>query len=121
MTVDEQVAFQSTDVTRVSIASAGRSRRSDPRASSTSSTPSTLMSFLHMMDQSERNARAERAARVWQHARAIWRTDEAAYDFLHRPHMFLDGRKPLEMAMTSEADFVTVEELLGRIEYGVYS
>ena len=73
-----------------------------------------------MMDQSERDARAARAARVWEHACAIWRNDEDAYDFLHRPPMFLDGRKPLEMAMSSQADFVTVKDLLGRIEYGAY-
>jgi len=73
-----------------------------------------------MMDPSERDARAVRAARVWEHVRAIWRNDEDAYDFLHRPHMFLDGRRPLEMAMSSQADFVTVEDLLGRTEYDVY-
>jgi len=73
------------------------------------------------MDQSERDARAVRAARVWEHARTIWRNDVDTHAFLNHPHPFLGGRKPLEMALSSEVDLMTVDHLLGCIEHGIYS
>lgn len=62
--------------------------------------------------------KTERLARVYATARHVWDSDEEALAFLHTPHAMLDGRPPLEVAMT-ELGARRVETLLWRLFYGI--
>jgi putative toxin-antitoxin system antitoxin component (TIGR02293 family) len=57
---------------------------------------------------------------VWDEAMEIWRNEADAVDFLRRPHMSLNGKKPAEEALASPEGRRNVLDLLGRIKYGVY-
>jgi putative toxin-antitoxin system antitoxin component (TIGR02293 family) len=62
--------------------------------------------------------RTERVARVIATAMYVWDDRAAARRFLNTPHPELGGRTPLEVAYT-ELGARQVEELLGRILYGI--
>ena len=62
--------------------------------------------------------KTERLARVYATARHVWDSDEEALAFLHTPHAMLDGRPPLEVAMT-ELGARRGETLLWRLFYGI--
>lgn len=64
------------------------------------------------------SAKVVRLARVWAMARDVWKTDEGARDFLHRPHALLENRPPLEIVLESEFGGPRVEAILGRLKYG---
>ncbi len=62
--------------------------------------------------------KTERLARVYATARHVWDSDEDARAFLHTPHAMLEGRAPLEVAMT-ELGARRVEALLWRLFFGI--
>jgi putative toxin-antitoxin system antitoxin component (TIGR02293 family) len=62
--------------------------------------------------------RTERLARVIAAAEVVWDDRAAAKDWLLTPHPELNGKKPLDAAM-SELGARQVEELLDRIYYGI--
>jgi len=61
-----------------------------------------------------------RIARLFKLAEEVLEDKEAANRWLHRPQSGLSERTPLEL-MKNEAGAREVEELLYRIEYGIYS
>jgi putative toxin-antitoxin system antitoxin component (TIGR02293 family) len=62
--------------------------------------------------------RTERLARVIASAEVVWDDRADAKDWLLTPHPELNGKKPLDAAM-SELGARQVEELLDRIYYGI--
>jgi putative toxin-antitoxin system antitoxin component (TIGR02293 family) len=62
--------------------------------------------------------RTERLARVITAAEVVWDDRAAAKDWLLTPHPELNGKKPLDAAL-SELGARQVEELLDRIYYGI--
>ena len=67
-------------------------------------------------DESDRIARV---ARIWELAMDVWKSEDAARRFLAEPHMLLRGRVPRDLAVESEFGARELEELLGRIKYGI--
>lgn len=61
-----------------------------------------------------------RIARLFKLAEEVLEDKEAANRWLHRPQSGLGERTPLEL-MKNEAGAREVEELLYRVEYGIYS
>ena len=66
----------------------------------------------------DEGARVARLAEVWAFAREVWGGDEAAPDFLFRPHPMLGGRRPVDIVLASELGRPLVENVLGALEYG---
>lgn len=66
-------------------------------------------------DESDRVARL---ARVWSLAVRVWGSEEGARRFLLEPHMLLDGRVPVNMAIKTDEGARLVEDILGRLQYG---
>ncbi len=64
--------------------------------------------------------RLYRLARIYACAEDVLEDRDQAVEWLHSPQFGLGGRIPLEMIQT-EAGSKEVEDLLGRIEYGVVS
>jgi putative toxin-antitoxin system antitoxin component (TIGR02293 family) len=64
--------------------------------------------------------RLYRLARIYATATRVLQNDEMAKDWLNRPQRGLGGRIPVKVIET-EAGAREVEDLLGRIEYGVIS
>jgi putative toxin-antitoxin system antitoxin component (TIGR02293 family) len=62
--------------------------------------------------------RTERLARVIASAEVVWDDRADAKEWLLTPHPELNGKKPLDAAM-SELGARQVEELLDRIYYGI--
>lgn len=62
--------------------------------------------------------RVARLAKVWAMAQEVWKDDDAAREFLFRPHMLLGGRPPIDVVLASEFGGPLVEGLLGRLQYG---
>jgi putative toxin-antitoxin system antitoxin component (TIGR02293 family) len=62
--------------------------------------------------------RLYRLARIYSLAKDVFEADDAAREWLRRPQTGLGNRVPLEL-MTTEVGAREVEDLLGRIEYGV--
>ncbi|MEQ9418117.1 MAG: DUF2384 domain-containing protein [Salinisphaeraceae bacterium] len=60
----------------------------------------------------------ERAARVLAAAEDVFRDQHTAREFLKRPHMFLDGQTPLDVAVGTDIGASMVEDILGRLKYG---
>ncbi len=67
---------------------------------------------------SEEGARVARLAEVWACATDVWGSDVAARNFLFRPHMLLDMRRPIDVVLTNEFGRPLVEGILGRLKYG---
>lgn len=67
------------------------------------------------VDESER---AERLARVFASAAYVWGSEDDARAFLDAPHPLLQGRSPLDVAM-SELGARRVEALLWQLFYGL--
>lgn len=59
-----------------------------------------------------------RLAEVSAMAKTVWGSEEAARDFLWRPHPLLEGRKPIDVILESELGRPLVESILGRLQYG---
>jgi putative toxin-antitoxin system antitoxin component (TIGR02293 family) len=66
----------------------------------------------------EQSDRVFRLARVWSRARRVWKSDEAARDFLHRPHPLLDHATPVDVALNTTVGSQLVEDILGGLEHG---
>lgn len=64
--------------------------------------------------------RAVRVIRLFDLARRVFGTDEATRRWLNAPLRALGGRSPLDFAQT-EPGAREVENVIGRLEYGVYS
>lgn len=64
--------------------------------------------------------RLYRLIHIFISAEEVFENDIAARDWLHQPQIGLDGRTPLDFIRT-EAGAREVEDLLGRLEYGVIS
>lgn len=68
----------------------------------------------------------EQSGRTWKFAELLARATEifgskqAAEDWLQRPAIGLDGRRPIEL-LTTPTGMQLVEDFLTRIEYGVYT
>ena len=68
----------------------------------------------------------EHSGRTWKFAEILGRATEIfgsqreAEEWLDRPAMALEQRKPIDL-LSSPAGLVSVEELLTRLEYGVYT
>ncbi|HTW33270.1 MAG TPA: antitoxin Xre/MbcA/ParS toxin-binding domain-containing protein [Rhizomicrobium sp.] len=59
-----------------------------------------------------------RLASVWATALRIWKSEEAARDFLYRRHPLLDQRRPIDLVLENEIGAELVKSVLGRLEYG---
>ena len=68
----------------------------------------------------EQSNRAWKFAEILGRATDILGTQQAAEEWLERPAMALDRRRPMDLLAT-QAGVDAVEELLTRMEYGVYS
>jgi len=66
----------------------------------------------------EESERTERLARLFIHAVAALGSEDDARAFLRRPHPELDGRTPLDAAVT-ELGGRRVEDILHALEYGL--
>jgi len=62
--------------------------------------------------------RLYRLARIYSLARDVFEADDAAREWLRLPQVGLGNRVPLDL-ITTEAGAREIEDLLGRIEYGV--
>ena len=66
----------------------------------------------------QESERTERLARVVATADYVWDEPTAARRFLHEPHPMLEGRPPLDLALT-ELGARRVEDLLWRLFHGL--
>ena len=66
----------------------------------------------------EEGARVARLASVWTIAVDVWKSEEAARDFLFRPHALLDGRWPVDVVVATELGRPLVEGILGQLKHG---
>ena len=66
----------------------------------------------------DESARVVRVWQVWDYARQVWKDDDAARRFLFKPHMLLEGRRPIDMVLVSEFGRPVVENILGSLLYG---
>ncbi len=66
----------------------------------------------------EESDRLARFARVWRAALDVWQDEDAARQFLDRPHPLLEGRKPLDLVLANELGAKLTEDTLGRLKYG---
>ena len=83
----------------------------------------TVQRFKLAPDQKlspEQSGRAWKFAEILAKATQVFGSQEDAEDWLKRPAMALDQRRPLDLLATP-AGTKLVEDLLGRIQYGVYT
>jgi putative toxin-antitoxin system antitoxin component (TIGR02293 family) len=66
----------------------------------------------------EESERLARLAKLWVLARDVWGDDESARAFLFRPHMMLEARRPIDVALGTDLGARLVEDILGRLQYG---
>jgi len=66
----------------------------------------------------EESATVVRLARLFDRARSVWKSEDGARRFLNTPHMLLDGRTPMDVALKTDEGARVVEEVLGKLEYG---
>ena len=66
----------------------------------------------------DESARVVRLYAVWDYARRVWKDDAAARRFLFKPHMLLEGRRPIDVVLVSEFGRPLVENILGSLLYG---
>ncbi len=66
----------------------------------------------------DESARVVRVWQVWDYARQVWKDDDAARRFLFKPHMLLEGRRPIDIVLVSEFGRPVVENILGSLLYG---
>ena len=68
----------------------------------------------------EVSSRLWKFAEVLNRACEVFSTQEAAEDWMRRPALALDGRRPVDLLAT-QAGVEAVEELIGRLKYGVFT
>jgi putative toxin-antitoxin system antitoxin component (TIGR02293 family) len=66
----------------------------------------------------EEGTRLARVARVWSLALDVWRSEEAARDFLFRPHPMIEDKRPIDVVIQNEFGAEMVVDILGRLKYG---
>jgi putative toxin-antitoxin system antitoxin component (TIGR02293 family) len=59
-----------------------------------------------------------RLASVWAQALRIWKSEDAARDFLYRKHPLLGERRPIDLVLENEIGAELVRGVLGRLEHG---
>jgi putative toxin-antitoxin system antitoxin component (TIGR02293 family) len=59
-----------------------------------------------------------RLASVWAQAERVWKSPDAARDFLYRKHPLLNERRPLDVVLENEIGAELVRGVLGRLEHG---
>ncbi len=59
-----------------------------------------------------------RQKEIWALAKDVWGNEEAARDFLFRPHLMLNGRRPVDVVLGTEIGAQLVDGILGRLKYG---
>jgi putative toxin-antitoxin system antitoxin component (TIGR02293 family) len=64
------------------------------------------------------SARASRLSDIWTMARQVWGSDTDARAFMFRPHPLLDNVRPIDVVGESETGRQSVEQILGRLQYG---
>jgi putative toxin-antitoxin system antitoxin component (TIGR02293 family) len=62
--------------------------------------------------------RVARVARVWNLAVEVWKSPEAARDFLFRSHPMLEDRAPIDVVIQNEIGSELVLEILASLKYG---
>jgi putative toxin-antitoxin system antitoxin component (TIGR02293 family) len=67
---------------------------------------------------SDEGTRLARVARVWSLAREIWESDEAAREFLFRPHPMIEDKRPIDAVIQNEFGAEMVIDILGGLKYG---
>ena len=73
-----------------------------------------------MIPMSDESERVDRLARIALRATNVLGSAELAQRWLETPNGGLNGRRPLEL-LASDEETRLVEDILTRIEYGVYS
>jgi putative toxin-antitoxin system antitoxin component (TIGR02293 family) len=61
-----------------------------------------------------------RVARIAARAEEVFESETAAREWLKRPNRALSGTAPIDL-LDTDAGSIQVSDLLGRIEYGVFS
>ena len=87
------------------------------------STPSSRRRSKAMPGSRQRLSGAQsaivaRLASVWAQAERVWKSPDAARDFLYRKHPLLKGRRPLDVVLENEIGAELVRGVLGRLEHG---
>jgi putative toxin-antitoxin system antitoxin component (TIGR02293 family) len=59
-----------------------------------------------------------RLAEVWTTAVRIWKSEDAAREFLYRRHPLLGQRKPIDLVLENEIGAGLVKSVLGGLEFG---
>src|SRR5262249_924946 len=59
-----------------------------------------------------------RLASVWAQAERVWKSPDAARDFLYRKHPLLGERRQLDIVLENEIGAELVRGVLGRLEHG---
>ena len=87
------------------------------------STPSSRRRSKAMPGSRQRLSGAQsaivaRLASVWAKAERVWKSPDAARDFLYRKHPLLNERRPLDVVLENEIGAELVRGVLGRLEHG---
>lgn len=86
----------------------------------------SLRTYQRRKDSLDRRLSPEQGGRTWKFAEILGRATDVlgsqaeAEQWLERPAMALDQRKPIDL-LSTPAGVETVEEHLTRLEYGVYT
>jgi putative toxin-antitoxin system antitoxin component (TIGR02293 family) len=86
----------------------------------------SLRTYQRRRDALDKPLSLEQSARAWKFAEILGRATEIfgsqaeAEAWLERPAMALEQRKPIDL-LSTPAGVETVEELLTRLEFGVYT
>lgn len=86
----------------------------------------SLRTYQRRKDAPDKPLSPEQSGRTWKFAEILGRasdlfgSQEEAEQWLERPAMALDGRRPIDL-LSTPAGVETVEEHLTRLEYGVYT
>lgn len=66
----------------------------------------------------DEGTRLARVAGVWGLALDVWKTEDAARDFMFRPHAMLDDRRPVDVVIQNEIGAELVRDVLAGLKYG---
>lgn len=80
--------------------------------------PKATLARYSVRLNSSQSTLVARLADIWALAVGVWGADEEARDFLFRPHLLLEGRRPIDVAIENEFGGQLVREILGRLQHG---
>ena len=66
----------------------------------------------------EESARLARGAKILALSEDVWGSIEEARAFLHRPHLMLEDRRPIDVTLDNEFGADLVEDILQRLRFG---